>query len=442
MKQLWRWARVGGQWAALTGLLVACAGPTAAPTLPPPAILTPASPAAATATPGLPQPGITRQAPAATLSPSATPAPSAVPQVGPDTYPADVNPLTGQTGAPAAFDRIPVAVKITNFPLSARPQFGLSVADLVFEHLAEAGLTRFTAVFLGQDAAKVGSIRSARFIDAELSPMFQAVLVTSGSSFGTMDKLRRAEWFGGANIWRLVSEESAYNCPPLCRETPDDTNTLFANTESVRQVLATKTTAGTGRADLRGLAFNAAAPAGGQAVTELTIRYSAASQVAWRYNPASGRYTRWQEKEPGGELITHMDALTNLPITAANVVLLQANHVNNFVPEDFRDGGNCGVEIQLWTSGPARLYRDGVMLEARWVRDQTTGMRLRLVDSAGQPLALKPGNTWFGVVTLNAVTALNGPLFAVTNKVPDTRTECPVPPTATPDPLALPTVTP
>ena len=137
-----------------------------------------------------------------------------------------------------------------------------------------------------------------------------------------------------------------------------------------------------------------------------------------------------------------MDALTTLPITAANVVLLQANHVNNFVPEDFRDGGNCGVEIQLWTSGPARLYRDGVMLEARWVRDQTTGMRLRLVDNAGQPLALKPGNTWFGVVTLNAVTALNGPLFAVTNKVPDTRTECPVPPTATPDPLALPTVTP
>ncbi|MBL8056674.1 MAG: DUF3048 domain-containing protein [Anaerolineales bacterium] len=425
----------------LAGLLGACGGPAAAPTLPPPAVSTAGSPAAPLATRTLPAPGVTTLAPANPTEVPATAAPTAVPVYGPETYPEGVNPLTGLAVEPALLNRIPVAVKITNFPLSARPQWGLSLADVVFEHLAEAGLTRFTAVYLGNDAAKVGSIRSARFIDAELAPMFQAVLVTSGSSFGTMDKLRRTEWFLGASLWRLVSEESAYNCPPLCRETPDDTNTLFASTEAVRQVLATKTTQGTGRADLRGLAFTATAPAG-QPVTELYLRFSAAAQVSWRYNAASGRYTRWQEKDAGGELITHLDALTNVPITAANLVLLQANHVNNYVPEDFRDGGNCGVEIQLWTSGPARVFRDGVVVEGRWVRDQTTGMRLQLVDAAGQVIALKPGNTWFDVVGLNAATALNGPLFSVTNKVPDTKTGCPVPPTETPDPLAVPTPTP
>jgi hypothetical protein len=41
-------------------------------------------------------------------------------------------------------------------------------------------------------------------------------------------------------------------------------------------------------------------------------------------------------------------------------------------------------------------------------------------------------------VALNAVLAQNGPLFSVTNKVPDTKTGCPVPPTATPDPFAAP----
>lgn len=422
---------------ALAALLTACAGAANSPTLPPPAVTVVSS--ATAPVDSLPQPGITAVAPADTPAPATQPAaPTAVPQYGPDTYPAGINPLTGLAAEAAALERIPVAVKITNFPLSARPQWGLSLADLVFEHLAEAGLTRFTAVFLGNDAAKVGSIRSARFIDAELAPMFQAVLVTSGSSFGTMDKLRRAEWFAGASVWRLVSEESAYNCPPLCRETPDDTNTLFAGTDSVRQVLATKTTSGTGRPDLQGLAFNATPPGGAAPVTELAIRFSAAAQVSWRYNADSGRYTRWQEKEPGGELITHVDALTNLPITAANIVLLQANHVNNYVPEDFRDGGNCGVEIQLWTSGPVRVFRDGVVVEGRWVRDQTTAMRLRLVDNTGNVLALKPGNTWFAVATLNAVTAVNGPLFSVTNKVPDTKTGCPVPPTATPDPFATP----
>lgn len=430
----------GGLW-LVVALLAGCGNPAPA-TLPPPVVSTPAGanpvPASsATSAGGLPQPGITVQAPTA---PAATAQPAA--RLGPDTYPPDVNPLTGLAGDPARLSRIPVAVKISNFPLSVRPQFGLSQADLVFEHLAEAGLTRFTAIFLGQDADKVGSIRSARFIDAELAPMFGAALVTSGSSLGTMDKLRRSEWFRGENVWRLVSEESSYTCPPLCRLTPDDTNTLFAGTDALRQAMAAKSPAGVGRADLAGLAFSAAPPAGGAAVTEVAIHYSAAAQVAWRYSADSGRYVRWQEKELGGDLVTHLDAQTNAPISAANVVLLQANHVNNFVPEDFRDGGTCGLEIQLWTSGPARVFRDGVGLEGRWVRDASTGMRLRLVGPDGADLALRPGNTWFGLVTLNAVLAPQGSRFSVTNKVPDTKTGCPVPPTETPDPLALPTGTP
>ena len=57
-------------------------------------------------------------------------------------------------------------------------------------------------------------------------------------------------------------------------------------------------------------------------------------------------------------------------------------------------------------------------------------------------IALKPGNTWFAVVTLNSPVELNGPVVAVAGRVPDTKTECPVPPTETPDPNALPTVDP
>jgi len=421
--------------AALSLLLTACDGAASTPTLPPPAISTPVAPT-------LPPPAVSTPTASVTDTPAPTAAPTAIPIYGPDSYPENINPLTGQAVEPAQINRIPIAVKITNFPVSARPQFGLSLADIVVEHIAEAGLTRFTAIFLQNDAAKVGAIRSARFIDAEVSPMFQAALVTSGSSFGTMDKLRRSPWFV-EGLWRLVSEESAYNCPPLCRETPNDINTLFINTEAVRQVLTTKTTQGLGRPALNGLAFSATTPSG-TPITELYIRFSKSAQVSWRYNAESGRYNRWQEKEPEGELVLHSDALTNVPITTANIVLLQANHVNNFVPEDFRDGGNCGVEIQIWTSGPARVFRDGQMIEGRWVRDDSTGLRLRLFDNAGNPIALKPGNTWIDFVTLNAELENTAPTFKVTNKVPDTQSVCPVPPTEapTPDPNATPTIAP
>lgn len=421
-------------WGLLILTLTACA---ASPTLtmPPPAV-TVFQPG--TALPTLPPSGVTIVAPSVTVT-SEPAAPTAIPFYGPDTYPDGVNPLTGQIADSVKINRIPVAVKISNFPYSVRPQFGLSLADVVFEHQAEAGLTRFTAVFLQNDAAKTGSIRSARFIDTELAPIFSALLVTSGSSLGTMGHLRQNPWFAGENVWRLVSEETRYFCPPLCRETPDDMNTLFANTETLRAATAAQ---GSGtRADLGGFAFTANVP-GGIPATQVLIDFSLAAHVDWRYNPGGGVYERWQEQDASGAMVAHIDALTNRPIVAANVVVLNVSHVNNFVPEDFRDGGNCGLEIQLWTSGPAKIFRDGMMIDGNWRRDDSTQWKLRLLDQAGNVIPFKPGNTWFDVVGLNSIVALNGATYSVTNKVPDTKSVCPIPPTDTPDPFALPTLDP
>jgi hypothetical protein len=406
--------------------LTAC-GATPTPT-PPPAVVTVFH--VGTVTPTLPPPVGTPVAPAGTPLPSPV-APTAIPFYGPETYPDGVNPLTGQLVDPAKINRIPIAIKISNFPYSARPQYGLSLADVVFEHQAEAGLTRFTAVFLQNDAAKVGSIRSARYIDTEIAPMFGALLVTSGSSLGTMGHLRANPWFAGENVWRLVSEETHYFCPPLCRETPDDMNTLFASTEAIRAGTAANGSGARARDSVSGFAFTAAVPSGVPA-KQVLIDFSLAAHVDWRYNAGGGVYERWQEQDTSGAMAAHIDALTNKPITAANVVVLNVSHVNNFVPEDFRDGGNCGLEIQLWTSGPAKIFRDGIMIEGTWRRDETTQWKLRLVDSAGNVIPFKPGNTWFDVVGLNTISAVNGSIVSLTNKVPDTKSVCPIPPTETP----------
>ena len=324
---------------------------------------------------GTPPPGGTPTPPPQSTALAPTPAPTSgnaasTPQAvyGPDSYPANINPLTGEEVDPAVLARMPIAAKIANFPYAVRPQWGLALADLVFEHLAEAGVTRFTAIFEQNDAAKVGSIRSARFIDTEIAPMFGAILVTSGSSLGTMQHLRSNPWFLGANLWRLVSEETRYVCPPLCHETPDDTNTLFASTTAVRQATAANTAPDAHAQS--GFVFSEAVPAGGAPTTEVLVDLSSAAHVAWRYNTAANRYTRWQDKDPSGELSAHVDAATNQPITDRNVVVLFVNYQNNFVPEDFRDGGNCGLEVQLWTAGPARIFRDGQMFLGRWHRDE------------------------------------------------------------------------
>ena len=419
------WAGFG---LVMLALLSACSGPTPLPTLRPVLVTvyltgTPVPAQGATATVSSSQPANTPTPPVA--SSPATPSVS-----GPDTYPPNVNPLTGQVVDPAQIQRMPIAIKISNFPYSARPQSGLSLADVVFEHLAEAGLTRFTAVFLQNDAAKVGSIRSARFIDTEIAPMFGAILVTSGSSLGTMQHFRANAWFQGANIWRLVSEETSYVCPPLCRSSANDINTLFASTTDLRAATAAK--AGANARGQSGFVFSPAVPPGGAAAATVLVDFSPSAHVQWVYNAAANVYARWQDTDASGVLSPHVDALTNTPITARNVVVLFVSQVNNFVPEDFLAGGDCGLEIQLWTIGPAKVFRDGRLIEGRWHRDASTSWRLRLEDNSGNSLPLSPGNTWFSVVGLTAIGTLNGNTYSVLNHVLDTRTECPVPPSPTP----------
>jgi hypothetical protein len=57
--------------------------------------------------------------------------------------------------------RRPLGIMVEN-SLDARPQSGLTSADIVYEAVAEGGITRFLTIFYCQDAKIVGPVRSAR----------------------------------------------------------------------------------------------------------------------------------------------------------------------------------------------------------------------------------------------------------------------------------------
>jgi len=89
--------------------------------------------------------------PTATASIPPTPQPFATPlRLGPDDFPADYNPLTGQPVLDkTALDLPALLVSVSNFPVTARPQSGLSFANYVFEIYITEGATRFLSVFYG-----------------------------------------------------------------------------------------------------------------------------------------------------------------------------------------------------------------------------------------------------------------------------------------------------
>ena len=94
------------------------------------------------------------------------------------TLPTSLNPLTGLPPSdPALMDRRPLAIKVANYPRYIRPQSGLTLADNVFEYYIEAGLTRFIAVFYGNNSEWVGPVRSGRYFDENIQRMYHAYLV-------------------------------------------------------------------------------------------------------------------------------------------------------------------------------------------------------------------------------------------------------------------------
>lgn len=403
--------------------ITACASATSTPSPQPP---TPSPLPPTTEAPTL-------VAPTATVSVTETPT-----HYGPDNFPLDVNPLTGLKVADVSvLERRPIAVKISEFPRGVRPQSGLSLADLVFEHYAEAGITRMTAIFLGNDSPRVGSIRSARLIDTVIGEAYQAMLVTSGSSEGTLLRLSKTNFYD-----RVIAEATGYNhCPPLCREGDQpSTNNLFASTADLWQ---TTTELGRNeRQNLHGMAFAIEPPSGGVPGTTIHIDFHPDINVTeWRYDATTNRYARWVDTATVGELAAHTDAVNKEQLTAANVVVVYANHQPTDIVEDFENGGHCGYEIQLWGTGPAKLFRDGQAYDLTWVRFAAADL-IGFVGPAerNQIFPFKPGNTWIEVINLNSPTTFEQGLFTARFKgLSQLSASCPIGrPESTPSPSPSP----
>lgn len=358
---------------------------------------TPVRPTSTSAMPTLP-PRWTATAtpPPPTLTPTRTPTlpsptPSRVYLYGPENFPANVNPLTGEAVSDASLlDHRPLAVKIANTRPCARPQSGLNQAAVVFEHYLEAWYTRFTAIYYGSEVEKIGPIRSARLIDLELPAIFDSLLVMSGESGGVKQRVRASDF-----AERLVSADLGADCPPLCRvprETvtcQDAAHTLYTNTADLH-AQAAKSGLDT-QPSLPGWAFSAAPPRGGRPAGVVRVDYFNAPAV-WAYDAASGSYLRTQDRLP------QVDALTETRLSAANVVVLYAHHIYSDIQESPHF---YSLEIQFWGQGRALVFRDGQALEGRWLRLERPGL-FRLVDASGAPLPLKPGRTWFEFVALDS----------------------------------------
>jgi hypothetical protein len=320
-------------------------------------------------------------------TPTETPFPLVYP-AGPSGFPSNVDPLTGLVVAdPSLLNRRPLAIKVSNFPRTARPQAGLSKADILWEFYTEFGNTRWVAMFYGQDAEKVGPIRSARVLDTRIVPLYDAILVHV-QAYET--------------VWEEISKsgidtinEFPASCPAICRDSnePVVENSAFGNTIELTKYAQRIGLLSGGRPNLDGMVFDPAAPSGADPSTGVWIFFSSSAMAEWKYDPASGRYLRSSERDPSGVMIPLADRTTGAQLAVDNVLVLDVN----IFSYKGKTGNGEQFDMDLSSSGTGYFYRDGVVVQGKW-KSGGPNVPLQFVDKDGNNYALHPGTTYIAII--------------------------------------------
>ncbi|WP_112179843.1 MULTISPECIES: DUF3048 domain-containing protein [Paraliobacillus] len=285
----------------------------------------------------------------------------------------NVYPLTGERTEEAVDNRI-VAVMINNHP-SARPQTGLSQADVVFEILAEGDITRLMALFQSQQPEVVGPVRSARPYYFNTADDYGALYVYHGAANFIEDMLAdgAAEYLNGAyydDDGNLFKRESF-------RVAPHNSYLQFGAVYDVAEEKGYQTSME--YESLRFLEEEETTEIGGTEVTEVSFNYTS-TPVRYVYNSESEAYLRYNGEEQTLELNT------DEPVELDNVFIIETNH------EVVDDAGRR--EIDLDSGGNAYLLQKGKLQKIQWKNQD--GRIIPVRD--GEEVGLVSGQTWINVI--------------------------------------------
>lgn len=292
----------------------------------------------------------------------------------PKAAPVYYSPLNGVKVASEAAETAPVtAVMIENSP-DARPQSGLKQADVVYEAIAEGGITRFMALYQSSQPVLIGPVRSARLYDLDWLYPYQASLAHVGGSAQALQTIRSGggwrdldQFFNAGSYWRASD-----------RAAPHNVYTTIDKLHALEQSKGFTSSQFTSFDRVDG------APSKTPDATQLAINFSSALyNTSYQWDPSTNTYPRSQAGAP------HLDR-ENGQIAPSVVVALHVNE-STVLQDGYRE------QITTTGSGEADIFQNGTVLKGTWTKANQQSA-LTLVDIAGKPIALVRGQTWIAAV--------------------------------------------
>ena len=320
--------------------------------------------------------------PAASPSPSDSMSPAPSESASPSAEPSPpASAVSGEKSlARGTITTRPWAVMIDN-QIDAWPQSGLNEASLVFEALAEGGITRFMAVFDGNTPAQapaIGPVRSARAYFVQWAMGLEAIFMHAG---GSPDALALAATSDRVvDIDALVQQQ--YTARDSQRVAPHN---LYTNADALRTFAAEQNRPIT---DTQiGYLFDRIAPAQPPQVTAINYTFTDPTyRAGWLYNAETNGYYRSMSDTP------HVDQVTGAQLWTRNVVVIE-------VPDAPRPGDDQGrLDLNVVGSGTARVFMAGQQIDATWRKDDPAAP-LRFFDAQNQEIVFNVGPMWVAAVS-------------------------------------------
>jgi len=288
--------------------------------------------------------------------------------------PGEITTLPEVKEKESPFGSRPLSIMVENSE-GARPQSGLDKANIVYEALAEGGITRFLAIYYDQDAEEVGPIRSARPYFVSKSLEHQAIYVHVGGSEEAYNFIKEEkiddinEFVDFQPFWRSTDRKPPHNLYTSTIKLRKEANKL-GYIEMIKkqeyQFEISRNEKLTGRE-----------------TDSIVIPYNSIYTVSYKYQPESMKYLRFINGEP------HIDAKTKKQLAVDNILIQFAG--TKIIDEEGR------LAVDFVGKGTGLLFFKGNSTEITWEKPDLRARTLFL-DKEGNRIALTPGNVWIQIV--------------------------------------------
>jgi len=292
----------------------------------------------------------------------------------PTTVPSD---LSGLPVNPS-LNKLPVTAVMIENTTDARPQSGLSQAMVVFEAVAEGGVTRFMALYQDTSPPSVGPIRSARPYYVAWALGFDAGYAHVGGSPDALADIKAwnvrdlDQFANGAYYQRIPTKAAPHNVyTSISRlnqleDSKGYTSSQFTSFPRKKEAPAKQPTAASINLTLSGAVYN----------------------VQYNYVASTNSYNRSEGGAP------QTDANTNNQISPKVVIAMVIPESNGALDSS----GAYYSDYSYLGSGPVYVFQDGTVTTGTWTKSSNTS-QVTFTDASGKTIKLNPGQTWLTAIS-------------------------------------------